>query len=469
MTAPSPLWNPLPGPQTAGHDSRADVLGYGGQAGGGKSDLLLGLASTKHLRSVIFRREAKQGRGMIDRARELFHGHGRFNENSGVWRGLPGNRQIEFAGVKDPADVLNWRGQPHDLIAIDEADAFLESQVLFLLGWNRTVVPGQRCRAVLCFNPPATAEGRWLIKYFGPWLDRRHPSPALPGELRWYARFKGGAEVECAGPAPLTQGGETVQPKSRTFIPASVRDNPYLMATGYEAQLQSLPEPLRSQLLYGDFAAGIDDDPWQVIPSAWVEDSMRRWQPGPPEGFTLTCLGVDVAAGGADKTVIASRFQSWIGPLLKYPGTTTPDGQATADRVLAVHDSRALVNVDALPASAYERLRDVIGQLAQGINNAAKAEGHDRSGRLAFTNVRAASWWKLREALDPAGPDRLDLPPDPELLADLTEPKYKVLASGIQIESKEEIKKRIGRSPDCGDAVVLSLWGPQKRRFTLWA
>jgi hypothetical protein len=65
---------------------------------------------------------------------------------------------------------------------------------------------------------------------------------------------------------------------SRTFIPSRVSDNPYLMGTGYMTQLQSLPEPLRSQMLYGDFHAGVQDDPWQVIPTAWVEAAMARWK-----------------------------------------------------------------------------------------------------------------------------------------------------------------------------------------------
>ena len=47
--------------------------------------------------------------------------------------------------------------------------------------------------------------------------------------------------------------------------------------------------------------------------------------------------------------------------------------------------------------------------------------------------------------------------PDNELLADLTAPRWKMTVSGVQIEKKEEIEKRIGRSPDCGDAVVYAV------------
>lgn len=45
------------------------------------------------------------------------------------------------------------------------------------------------------------------------------------------------------------------------------------------------------------------------------------------------------------------------------------------------------------------------------------------------------------------------------LLADLTTPHWKVLSGGsIQIESKDDIRKRLGRSTDEGDAVVMCFW-----------
>ena len=82
----------------------------------------------------------------------------------------------------------------------------------------------------------------------------------------------------------------------------------------------------------------------------------------------------------------------------------------------------------------------------------------DRSGKYRLVNVRAASYWKLRECLDPVHGEELALPPDAELLADLGAPRYKLTASGIQLEAKEDIVQRLGRSPDAGDAVVLCNW-----------
>jgi hypothetical protein len=456
------LWTPFKGPQAQALNSRADILGFGGAAGGGKSWLLLGLALTEHRRSIIFRRESKQGLALIDDSHKLLGGIARWNGQHSIWRNISGDRVLEFGGVKDPNDVMAWRGRPHDFIGIDEADSFLETQVDFLLGWLRTHIPGQRCRVVLCFNPPAHAEGRWLIPFFAPWLDKKHPRPAMPGELRWYGK-KDGKDVEFPDDSLYEQKGPDGQvgwyrPKSRTFIPALVTDNPVYLATDYPSQLNSLPEPLRSQLLYGDFSAGLEDDPWQAIPTAWVEAAMARWTPEPPpRECRMTAMGVDVARGGQCQTVIARRHGPWFAPLLKYPGSQTPDGPSVAALILREHRDGASVNIDVIGvgSSAYDHCR---GVPANPVNNAERCELRDRTGKFALVNVRTASCWLLREALDPDGGAGLMLPPDPELKADLTAPRWTVTAAGIQIEPKEKVIERIRRSPDCGDAVVLAHW-----------
>jgi hypothetical protein len=441
-------------------DSPADVTGFGGAAGGGKSDLALGLALRWHRRSLILRREFKNVRALIDRAREILGGLGHFNGTAGVWSGLPGGRQIEFGGCNHPGDEQAYRGRPHDLLVFDEADQFTEPMVRFIGGWLRTTTPGQRCRTLINFNPPATAEGRWLLTYFAPWVDSKHPRPARPGELRWYATLGDGVEVERPDGSPFGHQGETITPRSRTFFPARVTDNPHLLRTGYVATLQSLPEPLRSQLLKGDMEAGLQDDIWQVIPTAWVKAAQARWTDSPPAGQPLTCLGVDCAYGGADQTVIAPRHGSWFGRLKKYRGQVTDSGQKAAFLVLREHQGDATVNVDGIGYSSacYEALRDRLGKFAVAVNVAQATELFDRSKKYKLVNVRAAMYWRLREALDPETGDNLALPPDPELLGDLTAPRFEVRASGVIVEPKADVKERLGRSPDCGDSVALAHW-----------
>ncbi len=460
-------WFPISAVQLTAIQSEADVLGFGGAAGGGKTDLLLGLALTQHTRTILFRREASQGRSILDRAREILGNVGRLNETLGVWRDLPGGRQIEFAGVKDAGDEQKHRGRPHDFIGFDEADQFSEFQVRFLQGWLRTTKPGQRCRVVLCFNPPASAEGRWLLTYFGPWVDRKHPRPARPGELRWYATLPDGKEVERPSGTSFTHGNETITPRSRTFIPAKVQDNPALMNTGYLATLQALPEPLRSQVLHGDFSAGLEDEPWQIIPTAWVEAAQSRWKPrsqldSPP---LLSALGVDVARGGADKTVICKRYGHWFAPLLKYPGRSTPDGPAVAQLVIAAwqEQPRALVaiDLDGPGSSPFDWLRRLQpGIRLMGVRGGLPVDARDRTGTMSFFNVRAFMYWSMRELLDPAYNTGVMLPPDPELLADLTAPRWEMTTRGVKVEAKEEVIKRLGRSPDAGDALAYSILLP---------
>ena len=86
------------------------------------------------------------------------------------------------------------------------------------------------------------------------------------------------------------------------------------------------------------------------------------------------------------------------------------------------------------------------------------AAGRTKDGKLGFRNLRAEAIWKMRELLDPESEITVALPPDPQLRADLASYRWKLISGGIiQIEMKEDIKKRIGRSPDDGDAVVMAL------------
>ena len=98
---------------------------------------------------------------------------------------------------------------------------------------------------------------------------------------------------------------------------------------------------------------------------------------------------------------------------------------------------------------------------AIGLNDAEASSARDRTGRLGFLNLRAEWWWHLREALDPEHGEDLALPPDRELLADLAAPRWRLGSRGIQIESKDDIRARIGRSPDKGDSLVYAFARPR--------
>jgi hypothetical protein len=114
------------------------------------------------------------------------------------------------------------------------------------------------------------------------------------------------------------------------------------------------------------------------------------------------------------------------------------------------------VDVVGVGTSVYDHLRGHANNVVS-INGAEKSHATDKSGELRFANLRAELWWRLREALDPANGFELCLPPDRELLADLCAPKWSLAYRGILVEAKDELMKRIGRSPDKGDAVAYAL------------
>jgi hypothetical protein len=249
----------------------------------------------------------------------------------------------------------------------------------------------------------------------------------------------------------------TGRPDSALFH-ARTRDNPF-NPPGFEDTLRrQYPEILARQELAGEFC-DLDGDAWQVVPTAWVQAAMARWTPAGRHPASLSCIGVDVARGGAAQTVLARRYLSWFAPLERHPGRTTPDGPAVVGLIaLALRENpEALVNVDVIGvgASVFDGCR-ANGWYCMGVNFAGVIEALDRAGVLRFANNRAFAYWGMRELLDPANGHNVQLPPDDELLADLTAPRWKMTVRGVLIESKEDIAKRIGRSTDCGDAVILA-------------
>lgn len=465
-------WIPNPGPQTDAYFCPADELLYGGQAGGGKSALILGLALTCHERSLVMRREYTHLNSLTDEACKIYGTRDGFNASAPPRLrfkrdNLPNGGLIEFGAAQLPGSEDAWFGQPHDLLAFDEAVQFLESQVQILKTWNRSATPGQRSRMIMASNPPVRTEGQWVIKMFRPWLDLTHPAPAKSGEIRWFVRAPDGEELEVEDATPKEWNGTVYLPKSRTFIHASLQDNPFLINSGYQAGLDALEEPYRSAFRDGNFMAARKDDLDQLIPTDWIRQAQKRWRPKPPKGVPMCAIGVDVAQGGEDNTVLAIRYNGWYAPIIKVPGKQTPDGPSVAGLVLTNRKDFATVVVDMggmVGGSTRDHLVSNGVEVVSYKGNTSTTR-KTRKEQQGFKNTRVQAYWQFREALDPDQPggSPICLPDDPELLADLTCLHFDVDTKGVFLkEKKDQIRSILNRSPDKGDAVVMAWYAGAK-------
>jgi hypothetical protein len=182
-----------------------------------------------------------------------------------------------------------------------------------------------------------------------------------------------------------------------------------------------------------------------LIPVSWVRAAQMRELPqiAPIE------LGVDVGGGG-DKSVIAVRRGGHVRILSRDQNPDTM--QTTGHVVQAIQSTKAVcakVDTIGIGRGVVDRLKEQ-GHPAIGVN-----VGSAPQDKEAFLNLRAEGYWGLRERFQDGN---IDIDQDDEdLAAQLVDLKFKATSAGkVQIESKEDIKRRGKSSPDDADAVMLS-------------
>lgn len=486
------VWLSQPGPQTEAFYSEADETLYGGSAGGGKTDLLVGLATTAHRKSLIFRAQSKDLDGFWSRLHDVV-GNPKSSNDVKRYMVTADGRSIEGGHLDKPGSERDWQGRPHDLIGFDEAAQLVEARVMFVLQWLRSTTIGQRKRAVFATNPPIpeigpdgkmmdTGLGDWLQRWFAPWIDDHYHNPAEPGELRWcFMRAVGdryetiwvdgpgcydpetGEHLPNATDEDIDLGKVSVA-RSRTFIRSKLKDNIFLKGSGYAEKLSSTPEPLKSMLLNGDFTVRGEDHPYQIIPTQWVTEAQRRWEErDEAEVVKLKqiILYGDVAQGGADTTVLAPLCETaYYDELVTQPGNKTPTGKEVVRMLLDERLDASDIVLDGTGGWAGST-RDLLEQLHNidaVMHVASKTDGSWTPDMVyKYLNLRAKMWWEFRLALDPKSGENICLPPSTRLRVQLTTPHFIIKGKTLQVEAKEDVAKRIGGSTDEADA-VLGAW-----------
>lgn len=203
-------------------------------------------------------------------------------------------------------------------------------------------------------------------------------------------------------------------------------------------------------------------DEMSTIPLGWIHRAQERWMDWRNNGGSLSgrhVIGADIARYGGDKTAFAHKYGNVVTEVEVFPGGDT---ERTADRLLDHFGATAIVDTNGVGAGVFDKVRRR-GMSATPLNVGNRTSLRDSSGQIDFYNLKAAATWKLRDALDPGKGASLCLPAEGKeaelLAAELSAPRWKTMAGGkMVIETKDDVRKRLGRSPDRGDAVVLANW-----------
>lgn len=237
------------------------------------------------------------------------------------------------------------------------------------------------------------------------------------------------------------------------------------------AKQWGVKSPIYLNRVLGEFST-VDSD--GVIPLDWLEAANERWEDlaraGKLEKDPLTAVAADVASElGIDKTVIGARHGLVLTYLKVYPNVDT---MKTARKVKILIDTKrgksrtvpiAVIDAIGVGTGAVDTLREQ-GIKVDAFMGSGKPLFQDKTGELNFLNRRAEAYWGLRDLLNPAfavnGMPMIAIPGGDDyatLMGDLVSVKYDQTPSGaIKMEDKDEIIKRLGRSPDEGDMVVMA-------------
>jgi predicted phage terminase large subunit-like protein len=264
---------------------------------------------------------------------------------------FPAGCSVSFRHLQHETTKLDWQGAQIPLIIFDELTHFTKSQFFYMLSRNRSMCGVKPYIRATC-NPDADS---WVAEFIAWWIDPAtgYPIPERAGKLRWFIRINDTLVWADTREELIAQYGvpglpdddeQQVSPKSVTFIPGKLSDNPALMKAdpGYLANLRALPLVEQQRLLGGN---------WKIRPSSGMYFK-RSW-----------CEIVDAVPASAIK-----RVRYWDLAATEKTQDNDPDWTVG---VRMAHDKAAgLFYIEHV-----ERLRASPARVEATIKNTASADG----------------------------------------------------------------------------------------------
>lgn len=257
------ILGPQAGPQTMFMASSADIVIYGGAAGGGKTYALL-LEALRHkdikgFGAVIFRKNFTQitaEGGLWDASTKIFSqvpdAHQRKTPKL-HWK-FDAGAKLTFAHLDREEDLLAWQGTEIAYLAFDELTHFTKHQFLYMLSRNRSTCGVKPYVRATC-NPDSDS---WVADFISWWIDQDtgYPIRERSGVVRYMCVLN---DVIYWGDTPEDLAEKYDIPptdcKSVTFIASRLEDNKILMTSdpSYLSNLKAMTEVDMERLLYGNW------------------------------------------------------------------------------------------------------------------------------------------------------------------------------------------------------------------------
>lgn len=493
-------------PQNAAFECKSDIILFGGSAFGGKSITGLLFSLYKSQDSVIFRRELPMHNGLIRNIKRFFPK--RLKGNPPVFfptdedrrRGVICN-QIRLAYLNHENDLDGEQGNNKTTAVFDEAVQFPWEWINRVSAHIRSNDPegmarlGIMCHLILTFNPPLTAVGLWILDILAPWIDPNHPLyPVEFGEVI-YMCYRGDRFFFFRDNTPLDKDPATgehqedpILLKSITYFRAKAQDNENF-DDAYKATLQNLSEVERRAFLDGEMTASLVDEAGQIVRRKnWLQ-AESRWMTTEKPTTPPIVVSIDIAEGGDDNFVCMPFWKfGYAGMPHSTQGKNVPK---ISDQVKFVESY--IMDILHSPIDGVSLIVDVGGGYgggfceqweekhpnsqvvrfnggdAPGINDIFGGGGDNpepgeisgmplMSGNIGFNHKSHAAWVRAGQMLEhPLF--SIAVPPHSKLAREAQSRLIKERSSAkIVIESKDEIRKKLGHSPDYADAWVMGLW-----------
>jgi len=407
--------------QALAHANPKYELLYGGAVGGGKSVFLVMEAFALCLqypgnRGFLGR---KVGKHFVETTLKVWQEYipsdlYRINWQKGYITVFCPNGQtseIVFGGFNKQEDIDRFTSAEYGFVGIDQAEEITENDFLAIMQRIRRKLPNgkqPRYRALFTANPRAC-----------------------------YIRNRF-----------ITNPGE-----KQAFIQALPSDNPHLPKEYYDNLkdlLRNRPEMYEAMINGSwDLLEGAEI----IIKMAWCEKIRNKKVEGQP--YEKVIVQVDTARFGDDECVIYGfENENVVKQDIFGMARVTETGARAVKMAREMGANTIGIETDGIGGGVADVCLDILGKnsgitVIEQVANS-RADKSDRYG-----NLRAEAWF---EAADTMGDSRASLPNDNQLITDLTSVQYHVSRGRIFAEAKEDLKARIGRSPDRGDAYVFGLY-----------